>query len=159
MRRPGGEAWFRARRIAAEALAGRTFPAVGHSTFYHTQAVFPAWAPRLAKTTVIGAHIFYRLPGGWGEPTAFRASYAGREPMPRPAMTMLPPTTPAAGELPPVALIDTTLPAPAPTPIRTAPPLEVQPIETDLPQPQIREEYRQSGQWRSDSPVAPPVRE
>jgi hypothetical protein len=158
-RRAGGESWLRARRIAAEALNGRTFAPVGHSTFYHTHAVFPAWAPRLAKTTVIGAHIFYRLPGGWGEPSAFRASYAGREPMPRPAMTMLPAAAP--GALPPAALIDTAYVPPLPTPerVRAAPVLPVEMVETSLPQPQIREEYRNSGQWRTDAPVAPPVRE
>ena len=31
-------------------------PRVGLSTIYHTNAVFPAWAPRLVKTAMIGAH-------------------------------------------------------------------------------------------------------
>jgi hypothetical protein len=39
----------------------------------------------------------------------------------------------------------------------SAPRIEVQEVETALPQPQVREEYRNSGQWRTDSPIAPPV--
>ena len=154
-RRPGGEAWARARRLAAEALAGATFAPVGHSTHYHTNYVHPAWAPRLAKTTVIGAHIFYRLPGSWGEPAAFRQAYAGREPLPRPAMTLVRPAAlPAfASSLPP-----------APREVaryagagRSGPQLELQDVETSLPQSQIREEFRNSGMWRTDSPIAPPA--
>ena len=43
-----------------EALAGYVFAPVGLATFYHANYVMPAWAPRLAKVTQIGAHIFYR---------------------------------------------------------------------------------------------------
>ena len=88
-RRPEGVNWARARAIAAEALAGRTYAGVGTSTHYHTSAVFPAWAPRLVKTAVIGAHNFYRLPGLGGAPGAFVAAYTGSEPLPRPAMTLV----------------------------------------------------------------------
>src|SRR5581483_605880 len=79
---PSGEAWARARRIAAEALAGLVYAPVGEATHYHTQQVVPAWAFRLAKVAVIGAHSFYRLPGQWGDPAAFRQAYARREPSP-----------------------------------------------------------------------------
>ena len=80
---PAGAGWDEARRIAAEALGGRTFAPVGLATHYHTNAVFPAWAPRLVKTNVIGAHIFYRLPGLAGAPGAFANAYAGSEPIAR----------------------------------------------------------------------------
>jgi len=63
-----GEDWARARRIAAEALAGRVHAPVGLSTFYHANYVLPAWAPRLAKTAVIGAHLFYRVPAASARP-------------------------------------------------------------------------------------------
>jgi hypothetical protein len=157
-RRPGGEPWLRARRLAAEALAGRIYAPVGLSTHYHTNYVFPAWAPRLAKTTVIGAHIFYRLPGALGQGGAFNDRYAGREPFPRPAMTMV---RPAA-----IPAFASSLPADfgqaAPTariPGTSAPRLEIREVETILPDSQVREEYRNSGQWRTDSPIAPPAQE
>ena len=153
-RRPGGDAWLQARRLAAAALAGSTFAPVGHSTHYHTNYVFPAWAPRLAKTTVIGAHVFYRLPGMWGEPAVFRAAYAGREPLPRPAATM--PRSAATAALVPAVQSDfrNYLPIAA----QSAPVRQPSEIETALPEPQIREQYRNSGTWRTDSPVAPPAR-
>jgi len=159
-RRPGGVQWLRARRLAAEALAGRAFAPVGLSTHYHANYVFPAWAPRLAKTTAIGAHIFYRLPGGLGEARAFSDAYAGSEPFPRPAATMLRPSyAPAfASSLP------ATFGAPA-EPVRPArgsgPRIPVHDLAvlppTPLPDAQIREEYRNSGQWRTDAPVPPPL--
>ena len=40
----------------------------------------PYWASTLAKSAVVGAHIFYRWAGGWGLPNAFSKSYSGREP-------------------------------------------------------------------------------
>jgi spore germination cell wall hydrolase CwlJ-like protein len=46
-RTPMPALWAQARRVAAEALAGRTFAPVGMSTFYHANYVFPSWAPRL----------------------------------------------------------------------------------------------------------------
>jgi hypothetical protein len=150
-RRPGGPAWEQARRLAAEALAGAIYAPVGHSTHYHTRQVFPAWAPRLAKTTEIGAHIFYRLPGGWGEPRAFTDRYAGREPLPRPTTSMVRPAATAFSDIVPASFA-------SPRALRNAPRLEVSEIETALPQPQIRTEYQNSGAWRADSPIAPPVR-
>ena len=63
----------------------RRFPAavyapVGNATHYHADYVVPYWARRLAKNAVVGAHIFYRWAGGWGQPGAFTKAYAGREP-------------------------------------------------------------------------------
>ena len=42
--------------------------------------ILPYWAATLSKNAVIGAHIFYRWAGGWGQPAAFVKSYSGREP-------------------------------------------------------------------------------
>jgi spore germination cell wall hydrolase CwlJ-like protein len=81
---PSIAGWARARRIAAAALAGSVYAPVGYSTHYHTDQVLPYWASSLAKTAVIGAHIFYRWNGGWGTPAAFRQRYAGAEPLPGP---------------------------------------------------------------------------
>jgi hypothetical protein len=78
-RAPSPEAWRRARAVAAEALAGRVEASVGGSTHYHADYVAPYWAPRLAKITQIGAHIFYRWKGAAGERVAFVGRYSGRE--------------------------------------------------------------------------------
>lgn len=81
-RRPLPVLWNRAKRIAADALAGRVEKDVGTATHYHADYVFPRWAPHLAKLAQIGAHIFYRWPGGWGLPGAFTGRYAGGERIP-----------------------------------------------------------------------------
>ena len=81
-RHPMAALWDRARRIAADALAGRVEKDVGTATHYHADYVFPRWAPHLAKLAQIGAHIFYRWPGSWGLPAAFTGRYAGNEHIP-----------------------------------------------------------------------------
>ena len=86
---PVGAAWARARRLAAEALAGFVYRPVGLSTHYHTAAVFPSWAPTLLRTAAIGAHRFYRLRGPRGDAAAFTDAYTGIEPLPRTAFAML----------------------------------------------------------------------
>lgn len=86
-RRPEPGAWRQAEAIAREALAGRVEESVGASTFYHADYVAPRWAPMLAKTSKIGAHIFYRWPGAWGQPAAFVGRYIGE---PRDPATMRP---------------------------------------------------------------------
>lgn len=83
-RAPSRPNWSRAARIAAEALAGRTFPAVGLATHYHTQAIWPSWGRSLAMTNIVGAHIFHRWRGRWGTPAAFSRPYSGHEPAPGP---------------------------------------------------------------------------
>ena len=77
---PNAFAWARARRLAAEALAGEVYGPVGNATHYHTTAISPYWAPRLTRTAVVGAHVFYRMPGALGAPNAFTQNYAGWEP-------------------------------------------------------------------------------
>ncbi len=80
LRRPAAAAaWTQAAEIARDALAGRVAPEVGQATHYHTDYVAPYWAPKLTKIARIGAHIFYRWPGGWGLKRAFSGRYAGGE--------------------------------------------------------------------------------
>ena len=79
-RRPDGEGWRRATEVAGAALNGAVYAPVGWATHYHADYVVPYWASTLAKNTVVGAHLFYRWPGGWGQPAAFDKAYGGREP-------------------------------------------------------------------------------
>ena len=71
--------WLHARQIAEAALDGWVMPQVGLSTHYHTIDVVPYWATSLAKQVQVGRHIFYRWPGSYGRPGAFRQKYAGNE--------------------------------------------------------------------------------
>lgn len=86
-RRPAADAWREAEQIARAALAGYVETSVGEATHYHADYVAPRWAPLLAKVAVIGQHIFYRWPGGWGQPAAFDGRYIGE---PRDPLTMRP---------------------------------------------------------------------
>ena len=79
-RQPDSEGWKRAYRVAEAALSGYVYAPVGYATHYHANYVVPYWASTLAKSTVVGAHIFYRWTGSWGQPAAFTKSYAGHEP-------------------------------------------------------------------------------
>lgn len=83
-RRPASAAWARAARAAGTALAGKIDPAVGLATHYHTQAIWPRWGKSLVMTNVVGAHIFHRWRGRWGELAAFSQPYSGIEPTPGP---------------------------------------------------------------------------
>ena len=74
-------AWERARRVAEKALDGAVAQEVGAATHYHADYVRPWWAPTVAKVTQIGAHIFYRWKGVYGETAALRNVYKGREPL------------------------------------------------------------------------------
>jgi hypothetical protein len=160
---PRGDDWVRARRLATEALGGFVFEPVGLSTFYHANYVMPGWAPRLLKTAVIGAHLFYRLPGTSGQRTAFSSPYAGVEPIARPnpilvryardgTATMVP-----AWLAPPMNSAGTAA-APTQAAANRNIIVEDEPAAV-LPAPkaddsQIRPEFRSSGQWRSDAPAA-----
>jgi spore germination cell wall hydrolase CwlJ-like protein len=79
-RQPDADGWKRAYRVAEAALAGYVYAPVGYATHYHADYVVPYWASTLAKNAVVGAHIFYRWAGGWGQPAAFVENYAGHEP-------------------------------------------------------------------------------
>ncbi len=74
--------WARSRSIAAAALGGYVDASVGWATHYHADYVVPYWAADLLKVRTIGAHIFYRWSGAWGEGKAFVSRYGGAEPMP-----------------------------------------------------------------------------
>ncbi len=101
---------------------------------------------------MIGAHNFYRLPGLGGVPGAFVANYAGSEPIPRPAMALVRPTPAsldfgalAAAATPAEIRAAATMPSDIPQDGRWT---------ADLPESTVREEYRQSGQWREDAPAS-----
>jgi hypothetical protein len=76
---PQADLWRRAEGVAKKALAGYVDKDVGSATHYHATYVAPYWAPTLVKMAQVGAHIFYRWTGPWGEPPAFTGRYAGRE--------------------------------------------------------------------------------
>jgi spore germination cell wall hydrolase CwlJ-like protein len=156
---PSGFGWLRARRLAAEALAGSVYAPVGYSTHYHTHQVLPVWAYRLAKSAVIGSHNFYRLQGDWGAPYAFRQPYAGREPNPSAMIAsrrpMLVPSLAAA-----MTLRTEMAYLPAYAEARPADKLPPPAVDSRLPQSQVREEFQNSGRWLSDAParIAPASR-
>ena len=79
-RQPNADGWRRATEVAAAALSGAVYAPVGWATHYHADYVVPYWAATMAKNTIVGAHLFYRWPGGWGQPSAFSKDYLGREP-------------------------------------------------------------------------------
>ena len=79
-RRPDPAGWALARSVAEAALSGAVYRPVGLATHYHANYVVPYWASTLVKNAVVGAHIFYRWAGGWGQPSAFVKRYAGAEP-------------------------------------------------------------------------------
>jgi spore germination cell wall hydrolase CwlJ-like protein len=78
-RRPSEAGWTRARQVAEAALNGYVMTKVGNATHYHANYVAPYWSPSLLKIGAIGAHIFYRWTGSWGQPPAFSGSYGGNE--------------------------------------------------------------------------------
>ncbi len=78
-RPPSDAAWKRAQAVAERALNGFVMTKIGGATHYHTEWVTPYWAPTLTKVAQAGSQIFYRWPGDWGLPGAFRGRYAGGE--------------------------------------------------------------------------------
>ncbi len=79
-RRYGEPVWHRARGIAIDALNGAVYRPVGLATHYHTDWVRPYWSPSLDKITQVGTHLFFRWPGFWGSPAAYRGTGNGQEP-------------------------------------------------------------------------------
>ena len=79
-RRPSSDGWARAKKIAEAALNGAVFAPVGLATHYHADYVVPYWASTMAKNAVVGAHLFYRWAGSWGQPSAYVQRYAKQEP-------------------------------------------------------------------------------
>jgi len=79
-RQPDAGGWRRATEVAEAALNGYVYAPVGWATHYHANYVVPYWASTMAKNAVVGAHLFYRWAGGWGQPAVFTKAYAGHEP-------------------------------------------------------------------------------
>ena len=87
-RAPAPAAWREAKAVAAAALLGYVESLVGSATHYHADYVAPRWAPMLTKVAQLGAHIFYRWPGAWGQRAAFTGHYIGE---PRDPLSLRPP--------------------------------------------------------------------
>jgi spore germination cell wall hydrolase CwlJ-like protein len=104
-RQPDADGWRRAWKVAEDALSGSVFTPVGWATHYHADYVVPTWASSMAKNAVVGAHLFYRWAGSWGQAAAFNDRYAGREPsaaalkMAALAAPHFTPVTPSGGEV------------------------------------------------------------
>src|SRR3546814_2825767 len=60
-------------------LSGGTYPRVGLATHYHTDWVRPYWSDSLEKIEIVDTHLFFRWPGYWGTPGAFRGAVSGRD--------------------------------------------------------------------------------
>lgn len=76
-RRYSDLAWLRAQSVALAALTGAVDPSVGLATHYHTDWVRPYWSDSLEKIAAVDTHLFFRWPGFWGTPAAFRATLSG----------------------------------------------------------------------------------
>lgn len=78
-RRYSDAAWTRAQVNADMMLSGLTYPAVGLATHYHTDWVRPYWSDSLEKIAIVDTHLFFRWPGYWGTPGAFRGAVSGND--------------------------------------------------------------------------------
>ena len=161
-RMPVSLVWNRAHRNAQSALMGGVYAPVGLATHYHTLAVNPVWNKSLTPTAIVGAHIFFRWPGGAGNPQAFHVSYRGNEPVPAPKAKVFMPNIPldmtelnlpVQGLVP--NLIGRSSPSASPA-LRLATAETTAPIAADLryvpgrlPESSVREEYRNSGSWKN----------
>ncbi|SLJ96962.1 cell wall hydrolase [Novosphingobium mathurense] len=63
---PSAQQWSLAQKLAEKALTGSVDDTVGQATHYHADYVSPWWSGALQQVSQIGAHIFYRWPGGQG---------------------------------------------------------------------------------------------
>lgn len=147
MARPGtGPGWVRARSVAARALAGEVFAPVGLATYYHTLAVHPPWADTLTKSAIVGAHIFYRLPGAAGAPAIYRNRYGGAETAQPGPYAFVPPPVPVVQSLDtaPIATSQLAPLIPGPT-ASPGPASAIVPTGDGLPRSDVRPEYRSSG--------------
>ncbi|SKB33417.1 cell wall hydrolase [Sphingopyxis flava] len=78
-RRYSNAAWSRAQVLAEMMLSGITDPRVGLATHYHTDWVRPYWSDSLQKIAIANTHLFFRWPGYWGTPGAFRGAVSGQD--------------------------------------------------------------------------------
>lgn len=155
---PNRQAWARATRVAAAALAGEVFAPVGMATHYHTYAVTPAWNRSLVMTGAFGAHFFHRWKGWWGTAAAFNQLYAGHEPVPGPHAPLFP-EVPQLAALPAPTVaqpVPTPAVAPTPSPAVVAPARSIQApyVESgqpraayaeDSPESQVLDRWKDSG--------------
>ena len=152
-RAPMLSAWIRARRVAERALAGDVYVPVGSATFYHTMQIAPAWGRRMTPVAIVGAHIFYRMPGGSPDAAALPMLYAGGEPTPGPLPRVAPPTQlmqvvmPVAGAQLPVVPDARPFAASRETYSLTPPSRDSRYVTGALPDSAIRDEFRDSGEW------------
>lgn len=160
---PVSDKWARAWRVAQRALDGEVFPPVGLATFYHTLAVRPGWSESVRPVAVIGAHIFYRLPGRAGTPTAFGQALSGIEtarpgpyayvrpvrPVPLAPVGPAPEWLTAGSAIPWTGSQAPTVPASSPLAaapsVPTYEPRPQGPASSRLPTSRIRSEYLTSG--------------
>ncbi|NVD28394.1 cell wall hydrolase [Parasphingorhabdus flavimaris] len=98
--------WDRAKKVAAEALAGKSYSSVGTATHYHATYVYPYWAPSLRFLGTVGAHRFYSWKGNAGKASAFQQRYRGGEPLPvpKPRSAIANADTDSGSSLDPIAL-------------------------------------------------------
>jgi len=120
-RSPSAEAWDRARAIASAALDGVVDPRVGYATHYHTDWVVPYWRASLDKIAQVRTHLFYRWPGFWGKPGAFRSDAGQGEPIELKLARLSPAHLAPGAEIPPTGLaaadaLDLATAAPRPVP-------------------------------------------
>ena len=77
---PSAQAWVEAQQTARQMLFGRTEPAVGQATHYHTEWVSPPWSRQMDKIASVRTHLFFRWRGSPGELSALKQAYAETEP-------------------------------------------------------------------------------
>lgn len=155
MRLPVSSVWARAWRNAQAALGGSVYAPAGLATHYHTLAVNPSWNRALTPTAIVGAHIFFRWPGGAGSPAAFHASYRGNEPLPAPRAKMVLAEVPLETAGSPLQTVSAMPQSGVTAPVFASRGAE-RPVSADrryvpgmLPESDIREEYRNSGEWKT----------
>lgn len=78
-RRYSDAAWSRAQTHARQMLVGKVAADVGLATHYHTNWVRPYWSDSLEKIAIVDTHLFFRWPGFWGMPAAYRHDVAGQD--------------------------------------------------------------------------------
>lgn len=105
-RKPAKFFWDRARKVAAQALTGKSYTTVGTATHYHASYVYPYWAPSLRFLGTVGAHRFYSWKGNAGKASAFSHRYVGGEPLPvpKPRRIDVAGSAPSTTSLDPIAL-------------------------------------------------------
>jgi hypothetical protein len=111
-------AWNRARRVAANALAGAVMPQIGAATHFHAVAAAPDWGVGFVRVAQVGLHVFYRLSGTRGGNAAPKPARAAPEPDDDVVFTALP----ASAAATPAVTIEAAPPVPRPAAAAAASP-------------------------------------